>query len=155
MHSVFEKSKDTYEKQKQAFGVLGTMDTNEGAAYPDRVNYNRLGEDLRKTFRAEFAKTHRGETFSDLAKEMNEEKARAMVFVKGQSTQKVNKKLGDGCLEKIAQYWTNNGQQQNISRVQIYHDINKGHKLSKIARYIHLQVYNSTKNVSGHFSPDM
>ena len=78
-----------------------------------------------------------------------------MVFSKGQSTRKVNKELGDGCLEKIAQSWTNHGQQQNISRVQIYHAINKGHKLSEIARYIRLQVYNSTENVSKNLSPDM
>ena len=78
-----------------------------------------------------------------------------MVFAKGQSNRKVNKKLGDGRLEKIAQSWTNHGQQQNISRVQIYHAINKDHTLSEIARYIRLQVYNSTKNVSEHFSPDM
>ena len=78
-----------------------------------------------------------------------------MVLATGQSTRKVNKKLGDGRLDKIAQSWTNHGQQKNISRVQIYHAINKGHKLSEIARYIFLQVYNSTKNVSEHFSPDM
>ena len=69
-----------------------------------------------------------------------------MVFAKGQSTQKLNKRLGDGRLEKIAQYWTNHGQQQNISCVQIYHAINKGYKLSEIVRYIHLQVYNSTES---------
>ena len=69
-----------------------------------------------------------------------------MVFAKGQSTRKLNKRLGDGHLEKIAQSWTNHGQQQNISFVQIYHAINKCYKLSEIARYIHLQVYNSTKN---------
>ena len=86
MHYVFEKSKDTYEKQKQEFGVLGTLDTYERTAYPDRVNYDRLGEDLRKKFCAEFAKTHPGETFADRSKETNEEKARAMVFSKGQST---------------------------------------------------------------------
>ena len=78
-----------------------------------------------------------------------------MVFAKGQSTRKVNKKLRDGRLEKIAQSWTNHGQKKNISRVQIYRAINKGHKLSENARYIRLQVYNSTKNVSEHFSPDM
>ena len=65
MHYVFEKAKDTYEKQKQAFGVLGTLDTYEGTAYPDRVNLDRLGEDLRKKFRAGFAKTRLGETFLD------------------------------------------------------------------------------------------
>ena len=86
MHSVFKKSKDTYEKKKQAFGVLGTLDTYERTAYPYRVNYDRLGEDLRKKFCAEFAKTHPGETFADQAKEINEEKARAMVFSKGRST---------------------------------------------------------------------
>ena len=77
MYYVFEKAKDTYEKQKQAFCVIGTLDTYEGTDYPDRVNYDRLGEDLRKKFCADFAKTHPGETFADRAKEINEEKARA------------------------------------------------------------------------------
>ena len=63
MHSIFEKAKDTYKKQKQAFGVLGTLDTYEGTPYPDCVNYDRLGEDLRKKFCAEFAKTHPGNFF--------------------------------------------------------------------------------------------
>ena len=56
-----------------------------------------------------------------------------MVFARSQSTKKVNKKLRDGCLEKISQLLTNHGSQQNISCVQIYHAINKGHKLIEIA----------------------
>ena len=65
IYSVFEKSKDTYKNQKQAFGVLGTLDTYEGTAYPDHVNCDQLGEDIRKKFRAEFAKNHPGETLAD------------------------------------------------------------------------------------------
>ena len=46
MIDQFLVGKDTYELQEKAFQVVGVANCC-GVAYPDRVNYDRVGEDLR------------------------------------------------------------------------------------------------------------
>ena len=143
--ALFAEANTRYEKQKEAYEVLGTMNS-DGSAYPDRVNYDREGEKLRDKFRASFEKTYPNETFDHRAQVINEEKVREAIFAKGHATRKINK--DEGCMTKVTRLWVKDGQQDNRSRLSVHSAFEAGHLKSVIARAIRLDVYSTKKEVS-------
>ena len=142
----FHRSKDTYELQKAALQVLGTM-KSVGNAYPDRVNYDREGEGLREKFRVEFCKIYPDSSFAIRAEAIADEESRQAIFDKGQATRQKFKDDEGGSLDEVARAWVRQGQQNNESRLCVHHATLIGsHSTSEIARYVRLIIYNTLKN---------
>ena len=141
-NEIFFQAKEKHERQKRAHDVLGTLNIL-GTAYPDRVNYDRRGEGLRKKFKEEFDKSNPEMTFADKANEIDEEKKRQEVYAKGQATRAKFKQAST--MERVIKSWNKQGHQDNIARVAVRDALQEGKTRSQVAHAIRLELFSSKK----------
>ena len=100
MIDQFLVGKDTYELQEKAFQVVGVANCY-GDACPNRVNYDRVGEDLRSQFLLGFNKVYQNKLFSTRSNETINERKGAAIYAQKKATSDKKKFTISLCLNVL------------------------------------------------------
>jgi hypothetical protein len=144
MVAEFMEGKNVYEQQKLAFQTLG-MANVYGDAFPSRVDYDRVGEDLRDQFFISFNKIYPDKSYRARAKEIMAAGARDDIYAKRAENAAKKKDTAMPLLKRLVVNWRKVGQQSMRCYVIVHRCLSAGYLVSEMARHVRLEIY-SVKN---------
>ena len=107
-----------------------------GDAFPSRVDYDRVGEDLRVQFYIAFVKIYPNKSYRDRSKEIMAVDFRDEIYAKCVAKQAKTKDSVTPLLKRLVIHWRKVGQQSLRCYVIVQECLAEGYSISDMTRHV-------------------